>query len=96
MQHRLTVQNRPITLPLGEPDCRFSYAVFLSREGIATARDAASTVRGRRGGEQRAPWYVHDRRQGASMSHGATIPQAAEASALAADVAAQLGCEPPL
>jgi hypothetical protein len=31
-----------------------------------------------------------------AMNHGVTIPQAAEASALEAGLAAPLGCEPPL
>jgi hypothetical protein len=87
--------NRSITMPLREPACSFSYAVFQSGRVSPRHVSRPSGTWVAWGGAE-APWHVRDCRQGASTSHGARIPQAAEASVLAADIAAQPDCESPL
>jgi hypothetical protein len=84
MQQRLLCpENSAITPPRGEPDCSFSYAMFLS--GWISLRHVTQPVHyvGRVEGSRGTLRYVPDTGQVRPMDHGIKAPQSAEASTLA-------------
>lgn len=87
-RYRRRVTDRPsisaISLPLGEPECSFSYAVFLPR-GIATSRYAVSALRGLLGGTEAPLRMPPDRGQVRPMDHGTATGWEGSSSNAAAD-----------
>lgn len=68
-KHADRPRNSLISLPHGEPDCNFSYAVFLLR-AIVTSRNAVSAPSGLPGGSRVTSPYAPDRGQVRPMDHG--------------------------